>query len=287
MLPVPPSSSTLTVSTTIPITGTIRELESIDWARQLRAGCCASTLTESRGASSEERRSPPAVAQRVLFPVAQRSVDQEIVRLARKGLALGKHLTCAGMKRRWLARRWRCVPMIGRYRDSRFLGAFLVRGVRPAQLLAQACGRVNGLTGGWDGSLHMGSRPHRIAGLVSHLGTLVAYWAAARRGSRYRGTDNVVLAFAGEGSTSTGDFHEALNLASVLALPLVVVVENNQWAFGTPSRLQYAVSTWRAAPSRMGPAWRAIAWTGRTLWRFTKQSPPRCNGRGREGHEHR
>ena len=61
--------------------------------------------------------------------------------------------------------------------------------------------------------------------------------------ARYQNTDDVALAFAGDGATSTGDFHEGLNIASVLDLPLVIVIENNQWAFGTPSRLQYAVPT--------------------------------------------
>jgi 2-oxoisovalerate dehydrogenase E1 component len=89
----------------------------------------------------------------------------------------------------------------------------------------------------------MGSRAHRLIGLVSHLGTLVAVGAGCAFGERYQDTDNVVLAFTGEGATSTGDFHEALNIASVLRLPLVVVIENNQWAFGTPTRLQFAAPT--------------------------------------------
>ena len=53
----------------------------------------------------------------------------------------------------------------------------------------------------------------------------------------------MALAFSGDGATSTGDFHEGLNIASVLRLPLVIVIENNQWAFGTPTRLQHALPT--------------------------------------------
>ena len=125
----------------------------------------------------------------------------------------------------------------------RDLGAFLVRGVSVHQLLAQACGRIDGLTRDWDGSLHMGSRPARTIGLVSHLGTLIPVAAGCAYAEKYRGSDGVVLAFSGDGATSTGDFHEGLNIASVLRLPMVVVIENNQWAFGTPTRLQFAVPT--------------------------------------------
>lgn len=172
-----------------------------------------------------------------------RAVDLEIVKLSRKGLAFGKHLMCSGHEACAVGAayalrndEWATVAI-------RDLGAFLVRGVTATEVLSQACGRMNGLTNGWDGSLHMGSRRARIAGLVSHLGTLVPVAAGCAFAEKYRGSDNAVLAFMGEGTTSTGDVHEALNIASVLRLPLVLFIENNQWAFGTPTRLQYAVPT--------------------------------------------
>jgi 2-oxoisovalerate dehydrogenase E1 component len=172
-----------------------------------------------------------------------RAVDREIVKLSRKGLAFGKHLMCTGNEATAVGATYALKPHDWTALAIRDLAAFLVRGVPASQVLAQACGRLNGLSDGWDGSLHMGSRARRIAGLVSHLGTLVAIAAGCAFAEIYEGTDNVVLAFAGEGTTSTGDFHEALNIASVLRLPMVIVIENNQWAFGTPARLQYAVPT--------------------------------------------
>ncbi len=172
-----------------------------------------------------------------------RAVDYEIVKLMRKGFAFGKHLmgvgneaTAVGAAYALRSDEWAMVAI-------RDLGVYLVRGVTPASILAQACGRLNGLTNGWDGSLHMGSREHRIAGLVSHLGTLVPVGVGCAFAERYRGSDAPVIAFIGEGTSSTGDVHEALNIASVMRLPLVLVVENNQWAFGTPTRLQYAIPT--------------------------------------------
>src|SRR5882724_11922813 len=99
-----------------------------------------------------------------------RAVDREIVKLLRKGLAFGKHLMCTGNEASAVGAAHALAQEDWITLGIRDLGAFVVRGVDPARLLAQACGRTSGLTGGWDGSLHMGSREHRIAGLVSHLG---------------------------------------------------------------------------------------------------------------------
>jgi 2-oxoisovalerate dehydrogenase E1 component len=180
-----------------------------------------------------------------------RAVDFEIVKLMRQGLAFGKHLMCTGNEATAVGAAAAAQPQDWLTLAIRDLGAYIVREVPPSKLLAQACGRSKGLTNGWDGSLHMGSLPHRIIGLVSHLGTLVSVGTGCAFAEKYSGTQNVVLSFSGEGATSTGDFHEALNIASVLRLPIVIVVENNQWAFGTPPSLQYAV------PS---PAVRALAY---------------------------
>ena len=175
--------------------------------------------------------------------VLTRATDREITKLSRKGLAMGKHLMCTGNEASAVGSAFALREDDWATMAIRDLGAFLVRGVPISAVLAQACGRVTGLTGGWDGSLHMNSMSHRIIGLVSHLGTLIPIAAGCSFAEWYKGRENAVLAFSGEGATSTGDFHEGLNIASVLRLPLVVVIENNQWAFGTPSRLQYAVPT--------------------------------------------
>jgi 2-oxoisovalerate dehydrogenase E1 component len=180
-----------------------------------------------------------------------RAVDFEIVKLLRKGLGFGKHLMCTGNEATAVGAAAAAKPTDWLTLAIRDLGAYIVRDVPVWRLLAQACGRAGGLTHGWDGSLHMGSLPHRIIGLVSHLGTLVSVGTGCAFAEKYTGTRNVVLSFSGEGATSTGDFHEALNIASVLRLPIVLVIENNQWAFGTPACLQYAVPT---------PALRALAY---------------------------
>ena len=220
------------------------ELADLDLTRDLEGYTVRVT---AEGITREPRRPPEVPAAELLrlyyHMALTRSVDLEIVKLMRKGFAYGKHLMCTGNEATVVGATQALRPTDWVTLSIRDLGAFMVRGVRPSRVLAQACGRLNGLTNGWDGSLHMGSRDHRIVGLVSHLGTLPAIGVGCGFAERYQGSDNIVLTFVGEGTTSTGDFHEALNIASVLRLPLVVVVENNQWAFGTPSRLQYAVPT--------------------------------------------
>jgi 2-oxoisovalerate dehydrogenase E1 component len=102
---------------------------------------------------------------------------------------------------------------------------------------------MEGLSGGWDGSLHMGHKSSRVVGLISHLGTLIPVGVGCSFGEMYQNTGNVALAFVGDGTTSTGDVHEGLNIAAAMDIPLVLVIENNQWAFGTPNRLEYATPT--------------------------------------------
>ena len=187
---------------------------------------------------------PPAMLVKLYRDmVTTRATDREIVKFQRKGLVFGKHLTCTGNEASAVGATSAARPSDWVTMAVRDLGAFIVREIPIHQIFAQACGRAEGLTRGWDGSLHMGSRPAKIIGLVSHLGTLIPVATGCAFAEKYHGTDDAVLAFSGEGATSTGDFHEGLNIASVLRLPMVVVVENNQWAFGTPTRLQFAAPT--------------------------------------------
>jgi 2-oxoisovalerate dehydrogenase E1 component len=172
-----------------------------------------------------------------------RAVDAEVVRSLRKALAFGKLLVSTGNEATAVGAAAAARPTDWLTMAIRDMGAYITRGVAVDRILAQAMGREMGLTRGWDGAGHMGSRSHRIVGLVSHLGTLIPVASGLAFAAKYAGTDDAVVAFSGDGATSTGDFYEALNIACVQQLPLVVVIENNRWAFGTPNRLQFAVPT--------------------------------------------
>jgi TPP-dependent pyruvate/acetoin dehydrogenase alpha subunit len=120
----------------------------------------------------------------------------------------------------------------------RDLGAHLWRGMEPWQVMASFLGKATAPTGGRDGTLHYGRLDLGIYNLPSHIPDNYPVATGGAFAFRYRGEDRVALAYCGDGSTSRGDFHEAINIAAVLDLPCVFVVENNQFAYSTPLRLQ-------------------------------------------------
>jgi 2-oxoisovalerate dehydrogenase E1 component len=108
------------------------------------------------------------------------------------------------------------------------------------RLLRQLLGREGGFTAGRDRSFHFGTLEHGIVGMISHLGAMLPVADGLALAGQLRGTDRVVAVFSGDGGTSEGDFHEALNLAAVWRLPVIFVVENNGWGLSTPTSEQYA-----------------------------------------------
>ncbi|MEZ4722739.1 MAG: dehydrogenase E1 component subunit alpha/beta [Flavobacteriales bacterium] len=121
----------------------------------------------------------------------------------------------------------------------RNLGVFTSRKVPLARLFAQFQGKQEGFTKGRDRSFHFGSREHHIVGMISHLGPQLAIADGIALAEQLEGTGKIALAFTGDGGASEGDFHEALNVAAVWDLPVIFVVENNQWGLSTPSNEQF------------------------------------------------
>jgi len=120
----------------------------------------------------------------------------------------------------------------------RNLGSVLVRGIEPLEVFLQYLGRKDGPTAGKDGNLHFGSLARGVVSPVSMLGTLIPVMAGVALAFRMKGKKKVVLTYIGDGGTSTGDFHEGLNFASVRRLPLILIVENNLYAYSTPVEKQ-------------------------------------------------
>lgn len=138
----------------------------------------------------------------------------------------------------------------------RNIGALLVRGVTPKDLVLQFLARRDAPTHGKDGTLHFGNVAKRaLIGPISHLGTLIPVMAGAALAARQRGESRVALTYIGDGGASTGDCHEGLNLAAVLKIPLVLVVENNGYAYSTPTDRQFAVESL----AERGPAYGCAA----------------------------
>src|SRR6185436_5669968 len=122
----------------------------------------------------------------------------------------------------------------------RNLGVFTGRGVDLAKLFRQLFGKDGGFTKGRDRTFHFGAPEHRLVGMISHLGAMLPVADGLALAAKLREEKRVAATFTGEGSTSEGDFHEAVNLAAVWKLPVLFVVENNQYGLSTPTREQYA-----------------------------------------------
>ncbi len=123
----------------------------------------------------------------------------------------------------------------------RNLGVFTARGVSLVRLLSQWQGKTDGFTKGRDRSFHFGSLPHHIVGMISHLGSQLSLAVGAALAHTLSKSPTLSVAFTGDGGTSEGEFHEALNLASVWQLPVIFIIENNGYALSTPTQAQYRV----------------------------------------------
>lgn len=119
----------------------------------------------------------------------------------------------------------------------RDVGAHLWRGMEPWQVMASFLGKATSPTGGRDGTLHYGRLDLNIYNPPSHIPDNYPVATGGAFAFKYRGEDRVALAFCGDGSTGRGDFHEALNIAAVLDLPCIFIVENNQYSYSTPLKL--------------------------------------------------
>ncbi|MGH2957417.1 MAG: thiamine pyrophosphate-dependent dehydrogenase E1 component subunit alpha [Solirubrobacterales bacterium] len=123
----------------------------------------------------------------------------------------------------------------------RDLGAHFVRGVTPDRYLANYMGRAGGVTGGKDGNMHFGDRRLGSVGMVSMLPDMAQVATGMALAFKMRREPRVALTFFGEGSTANGQWHEAMNFAGVHRLPAVFVLENNKFAYSTPTELEFAV----------------------------------------------
>jgi TPP-dependent pyruvate/acetoin dehydrogenase alpha subunit len=131
----------------------------------------------------------------------------------------------------------------------RDLGAHFVRGVTPDRYLANYMGRSGGVTGGKDGNMHFGDRRLGCVGMVSMLPDMAQVAAGIALAFKMRREPRVAMTFFGEGATANGQCHEALNFAGIHRLPVVFVLENNKFAYSTPTELEYAVDPVERAPS--------------------------------------
>jgi TPP-dependent pyruvate/acetoin dehydrogenase alpha subunit len=125
----------------------------------------------------------------------------------------------------------------------RNVGSIIARDYPLEKILASFLGRATGPTGGRDGNTHFGDLEYGLIGPISMLGALIPVCAGAGLAFKMRGENRVALTYIGDGGSSVGDFHEGLNFAAVHDIPLIVILENNGWAYSTPVTKQTRVSS--------------------------------------------
>jgi pyruvate dehydrogenase E1 component alpha subunit len=123
---------------------------------------------------------------------------------------------------------------------QRDMGVHITRGIEPWRIFAQYMGRADGPTGGRDGNVHIGDARLGLHAMVSHLPAMLPVGVGMALAFRIRQEPRVAVAWCGEGAAARGDAHEGMNFAGVRRLPVVFVIDNNQWAYSTPSHLEFA-----------------------------------------------
>ncbi len=171
-----------------------------------------------------------------------RTIEQRAMNLYRQGKVPGSFYDGFGQEAVSVGATWAMAPADRLCVLHRDLGAHLVRGVQPARVLSQYMGREAGITSGRDGNVHFGDFRTGCVGMVSMLPDMMLVAAGMAMAFKLRGEPRCALTWFGDGSTSRGDFHEAMNWAGVQRLPVIFVMENNQFAYSTPIDQQFAVN---------------------------------------------
>ena len=164
-----------------------------------------------------------------------RIFDENMVALWKQGRGLGGTFSQRGHEAISVGAGYALSPVDVVAPMHRDLGTYLLRGMTPQRIFGNLLGRANGVSGGRDANLHgMGDLDLSVIGFISHLAHSLPVSLGVAMSFVYRSESRVALTFTGDGSSSAGLFHETLNMAAVWNAPLVVIVENNQYAYSTP-----------------------------------------------------
>jgi pyruvate dehydrogenase E1 component alpha subunit len=174
------------------------------------------------------------------YMLLQRLAEDRIVKLYYQGAIVGACFTGYGHEAIAVGAASALGPQDVASTLHRDLGARLVLGMPLRYYFANFLGRTGSPTRGREGNLHIGGLGPRILLHIDHIGASIPVAAGAALGFTVRGEARVVMAFFGEGTLATGEFHEGANLAAVLRLPLVLVCWNNQFAYSTPVHREVA-----------------------------------------------
>jgi len=169
-----------------------------------------------------------------------RECDNAILRLYKQGIIVGGAYTGFGNEATAVGSAYALEDHDYIFPMHRDLGAHLVKGQTLENIFLQQLGRAKSLTRGRDGTGHYADPARRIYGNVSHLAAMIPVAVGVALAAKMRGGNAVVMNYIGDGGSNVGEFHEGLNMAAVMRLPFVLVVENNQFAYSTPLSKQFA-----------------------------------------------
>ena len=168
---------------------------------------------------------PRLIEEKMLVLLRQGRISKWFSGIGQEAIAVGA--TLALQEDEWI------MPL------HRNLGVFTSRHMPLHKLFKQWQGSQDGYSNGRERSFHFGSREHHICGMISHLGPQLAIADGVALAHKLREENKISLAFSGDGGTSEGDFHEALNVAAVWELPVIFLIENNGYGLSTPVNEQY------------------------------------------------
>jgi len=172
---------------------------------------------------------------RLLYP---RMVEEKMLKLLRQGRigkwfsGIGQEAIAVGSTLAMHGNEY-ILPM------HRNLGVFTSRNIPLKKLMAQWQGKITGFTKGRDRSFHFGTQDYKIIGMISHLGPQMALADGIALADLLANRQHATLVYTGEGATSEGDFHEAVNVAAVWGLPVIFLIENNGYGLSTPKSEQF------------------------------------------------
>ncbi len=168
---------------------------------------------------------PRMIEEKMLVLLRQGKISKWFSGIGQEAISVG--VTAALAQDEWI------MPL------HRNLGVFTGRHMPLSKLFMQWQGNKEGYSKGRERSFHFGSKEHHICGMISHLGPQLAIADGVALAHKLRKEDKVAVAFSGDGGTSEGDFHEALNTAAVWDLPVIFIIENNGYGLSTPVNEQY------------------------------------------------
>lgn len=194
-----------------------------------------------------------------------RECDNMILKLYKQGKIVGGAYTGNGNEATAVGSAFALEENDYLFPMHRDLGAHLVKGQTVRNIFLQQLARADSLTRGRDGTGHYADPRLRIYGNVSHLAAMIPVAVGVALASSMRKEKSVVMNYIGDGGSNVGDFHEGLNMAAVMRLPFVLVIENNQYAYSTPTHKQFAAQNLSDRAAGYGIPGKTIDGTNVTL----------------------